>query len=84
MGGDGVYLGRERILEYFKTLGAEGPEEGVLNDQMQLQPVIHVLSKTRPGGDGTSFHRRQSLVKTIFGAQVFMKMNTKRKTANGK
>ena len=46
IGGDGIYLGKSRILEYFRTFGAEGPEEGVLNDFMQLQPVIHVLSKT--------------------------------------
>ena len=50
IGGDGVYLGKHRILEYFRTFGAEGPEEGVLNDFMQLQPVIHVLSKTEGKG----------------------------------
>ena len=50
LGGDGIYLGKGRILEYFRTFGAEGPEEGVLNDQMQLQPVIHVLSKTEAKG----------------------------------
>ena len=49
-GGGGVYTGKDRILEYFQTLGSEGPEEGVLNDHMQLQPVIHVLSKTEAKG----------------------------------
>lgn len=42
IGGSGVYLGKARILAYLQTLGAEGPQQGVLNDHMQLQPVIHV------------------------------------------
>jgi hypothetical protein len=42
MGGQGVYVGRERVLEYLQTLGAEFPQQGRLFDQMQLQPVIHV------------------------------------------
>jgi hypothetical protein len=42
MGGSGVYSGRERILAYLNTLGAAGPQEGILDDHMQLQPVIHV------------------------------------------
>ncbi|MFT5321910.1 MAG: hypothetical protein ACI934_002071, partial [Pseudohongiellaceae bacterium] len=41
-GGEGVYAGKARILEYFQRMGAEGPQEGILNDHMQLQPVIHV------------------------------------------
>lgn len=41
-GGSGVYAGKERILAYFQTWGAEGPQQGVLNDHMQLQPVITV------------------------------------------
>lgn len=44
LGGSGVYKGRARILQYFNTLGAEGPQEGVLNDHMQLQPVITVAA----------------------------------------
>jgi hypothetical protein len=48
LGGAGVYVGKERILTYFRTMGAEGPQEGILNDHMQLQPVIHV------GPDGTA------------------------------
>jgi hypothetical protein len=48
IGGSGVYAGKARILAYFRTMGAEGPQEGILNDHMQLQPVIHVNS------DGTA------------------------------
>jgi SnoaL-like domain len=42
MGGQGVYVGKERVLEYLRTLGAEFPQERRLFDQMQLQPVIDV------------------------------------------
>ena len=42
MGAQGVYVGRERVLEYLRTLGAEFPQDGRLFDQMQLQPVIDV------------------------------------------
>ena len=42
IGGSGVYVGRERILAYLQSLGEEGPQEGILNDHMQLQPVVHV------------------------------------------
>ncbi|MDY6984719.1 MAG: nuclear transport factor 2 family protein, partial [Pseudomonadota bacterium] len=41
-GGSGVYAGKDRILAYFNTWGAEGPQQGILNDHMQLQPVITV------------------------------------------
>ncbi len=50
IGGDGVYIGKTRILKYFRTFGTEGPEEGILNDHMQLQPVIHVISDTEAKG----------------------------------
>ncbi len=42
VGGSGVYVGRERVLAYLDSLGAEGQQEGILNDHMQLQPVVHV------------------------------------------
>ena len=48
IGGSGVYVGKARILAYLQSLGAEGPQEGILNDHMQLQPVIHVST------DGTA------------------------------
>jgi hypothetical protein len=50
-GGSGVYVGKAHILAYLQSLGAEGPQEGVLNDQMQLQPIITVAAdgKTAQG-----------------------------------
>ncbi|MCP5145657.1 MAG: nuclear transport factor 2 family protein [Gammaproteobacteria bacterium] len=41
-GGSGVYVGRDHILAFFQSKDAEGPQYGRLNDQMQLQPVVHV------------------------------------------
>jgi hypothetical protein len=53
IGGEGVYVGKARILEYLRSKGAEGPQQGILNDQMQLQPVVHVYP------DGTAKARWQ-------------------------
>ncbi len=47
VGGVGVYEGRERVLEYLRSLGDEGPRDGRLYDQMQLQPVVHVAPDGR-------------------------------------
>ena len=66
LGGDGVYIGKYKILEYFNTLGAEGPEEGVLNDHMQLQPVIHVLSETEARGRWHDFSQEATSGKNHF------------------
>jgi hypothetical protein len=51
-GGSGVYAGKERVLAYFQSWGAEGPQQGILNDHMQLQPVITIAS------DGMTAHGR--------------------------
>ena len=48
IGGSGVYQGKASILAYLKSQGEEGPQEGILNDHMQLQPVVHVSA------DGTA------------------------------
>lgn len=43
IGGEGVYQGRERVLAYLASLSPEeGPRPGILNDHMQLMPVIDV------------------------------------------
>ena len=42
IGGSGVYTGKDRVLAYLSSYGPEGPRDGVLFDQMQLQPVVHV------------------------------------------
>jgi hypothetical protein len=40
-------LGRNRILDSLKASGPEGPVKGVLNSQLQLQPVIHIAPDGR-------------------------------------
>ena len=82
LGGDGIYLGKNRILEYFRTFGAEGPEEGILNDFMQLQPVIHVLSKTEARGRWHLFSQEAAFGKNHFwGTGVY---ENEYKKENGK
>jgi uncharacterized small protein (DUF1192 family) len=66
IGGDGVFLGKHKILEYFSTFGAEGSEEGVLNDFMQLQPVIHVFSETEAKGRWHLFSQEAEFGKNHF------------------
>jgi hypothetical protein len=41
------HVGRERILGFLKASGPEGPVNGVLNSQLNLQPVIHVAANGR-------------------------------------
>ena len=47
IGGSGVYAGRDRVRRYLSSLGPEGPADGRLFDQMQLQPVVHVAPDGR-------------------------------------
>jgi hypothetical protein len=40
--GRGAYVGKQRVLDYLRAIGPEGPAEGRLFDNMQLQPIVHV------------------------------------------
>jgi hypothetical protein len=51
--GRGVFIGRDRIYEYMRRLGA--PREGTLFNHMQFQPVVHVSP------DGTTARMRARL-----------------------
>ena len=42
VGQRGVYRGKKRVREALALLGPAGPQRGLLNNEMQLQPVIHV------------------------------------------
>jgi hypothetical protein len=42
--GRGIYVGKARVLEYLRAIGPEGPAEGRLFDNMQLQPIVHVAA----------------------------------------
>ena len=57
--GRGVFIGRDRVYEYMRRLGA--PADGALFNPMQLQPVIHVSA------DGNTAHARARLL-VMFGA----------------
>jgi hypothetical protein len=50
-GVDGVYVGKQRILEFLRRQGGGHPGPGLpygqLNHRMQLQPVIHVAADGR-------------------------------------
>lgn len=56
--GRGVFIGRDRVYEYMRRLGA--PQAGSLFDHMQLQPVVHVSA------DGTRAQMRTRLF-VMFG-----------------
>jgi hypothetical protein len=42
IGGRGVFVGKQRVLDYLNFLGPEFPKEGRLYNHMQLQPIVHV------------------------------------------
>jgi len=42
VGGQGVYVGRERVRAFLALAGPEGPQPRRLFDHMQLQPIISV------------------------------------------
>jgi hypothetical protein len=47
VGGGGVYVGKDRVLKFLRLGGPEFPQPGRLNDQMQLQPIVHVAPDGR-------------------------------------
>ena len=38
----GVYVGKKRVRQFLDTFGPQGATDGVLNDHIQLQPVVDV------------------------------------------
>ena len=43
IGGKGLFLGRERVLEYMQTaFGADGVKDNVLAQHMQFQPIVDI------------------------------------------
>lgn len=53
--GQGIYDGRDRILDYLRAIDEEFPQDGRLYDQLQLQPIINVAP------DGQTAHGRWRL-----------------------
>jgi SnoaL-like domain len=52
----GVYVGRERIRAFLQASGPQGPIKGLLDNQLQLQPLIDVAP------DGTTARIRSRLL----------------------
>jgi ketosteroid isomerase-like protein len=65
IGGRGVFVGKQRVLQYLKFLGA--PERGKLYDHTQMEPVITV------GTDGLTAKGRWRAL--IFGADQDKRMD---------
>jgi hypothetical protein len=57
------YAGRDRIRAFLESTGPEGPVQGVLNSQLQLQPVIHIDT------DGSSARLRSRVLELTRDAQ---------------
>ena len=50
IGGKGLFLGRDRVLEYMQTaFGPDGAKDGVLAQHMQFQPVADISADGRTG-----------------------------------
>jgi hypothetical protein len=47
IGQRGVYRGKKRVREALNLIGPAGVQPGLLNNELQLQPVIHVSSDGR-------------------------------------
>jgi len=72
VGGEGVYRGKERILAYLNSQGEEGPQEGILDDHMQLQPVVHVYPDGTARGRWHHFSQQAEFgVSHHWGAGVY-------------
>src|SRR5581483_9318113 len=48
----GVYIGKQRVRAFLNLLGPQGATDGILNDHIQLQPIVDVAP------DGTTAHIR--------------------------
>ncbi|MDR2216107.1 MAG: nuclear transport factor 2 family protein [Nevskiaceae bacterium] len=55
--------GHDGVLAFLKASGPEGPQKGVMNSQLQLQPVIHIAA------DGRSAKVRSRLLQLTRDAQ---------------
>jgi len=47
IGGRGVFKGKARVAEYLHVLGSEGPQDGLLYDHTQMQPIVDVAPDGR-------------------------------------
>jgi hypothetical protein len=71
-GGD-RHDGRDRILAFLKSTGPEGPVQGALNSQLQLQPVIQVARDGRTARIRSRVLRlaRDAQGRPVWGAGIY-------------
>ncbi len=75
--GRGAYLGKAHVLAYLRAIGPEGPQEGRLFDNMQLQPVVHVDNRGKTATARWHLSRNSPSRRNLpSGARVFMKTST--------
>jgi hypothetical protein len=79
IGGKGLFLGRDRVLEYMQTaFGPDGAKTGVLANHMQFQPIPDVA----PGGR-TGWIRSRAFVMSNGGWGLPLYENEYEKGADG-
>jgi len=50
IGGKGIFLGRDRVLEYMQTaFGPDGAPMGMITNHMQFQPVVNISADGQTG-----------------------------------
>ena len=64
IGGRGVFVGPERVLQYMHFLSKDGPQPGTLSNHLQLQPIVTV------NPDGATAHGRWRFVAQVGVAPV--------------
>lgn len=71
IGGRGVFVGKDRVLEYLRFLGE--PVDGRLYDHTQVQPIVHVSSdgKTAKGRWRALIFTGAHEVNSMFGDAVY-------------
>jgi hypothetical protein len=73
IGGEGVYQGKARVLAYLSSKSpVEGPRPGILNDHMQLMPVIDVYPDGTAKGRWHQFSQEsEHLVSHHIGTGIY-------------
>jgi len=50
IGGKGIFLGKDRVLEYMQTaFGPDGANIGMITNHMQFQPIVNIAPDRRTG-----------------------------------
>ena len=82
----GVYKGRKRIRAALDLIGPAGAQPGVLNNELQLQPLIHVVGgrQDRESALAHAGNERRARQVRRRGAKASTRTNTRSRTACGR